>query len=104
MASTAARHCPGGKAVFIRGIRLVRLSRPAADPSPARFGAEWRAWGFSASAGMAQAVPNFCAPGMRPAVHSCCTVRTERFHFSAVSRTVRYSMAVPPAIMFQPLL
>ena len=73
-------------------MRLVRSGRPEAGAASG-FGTSRGSWGFSAAAGMAQAVPNFCAPGMRPAVQNCWTIRGEIFHFSAVSRTVRYSMA-----------
>ena len=100
MASAAARHFPGAKAVFIRGIRLVWSSRPAAGAASC-FGASRGSRGFSASAGMAQDFPNFRAPGTRPAMQNCCTSRGEMFHFSAVSRTVRYFHGrAPPETVF----
>ena len=48
--------------------------------------------GFWASAGMAQAPPNFFAPSMRPSVQYFCASRWDIFHFWAASRTVMYSM------------
>ena len=56
--------CPGAKGVFIRGMGgMEGGSRPSAPAgSRVRLGSS----GFWAPAGMAQAPPNFLAPGIRP--------------------------------------
>ena len=96
MASAAAWQCPGAKVVFIRGMRFSLTASNGTG-----FGRVDRgSWGFSASAGMAQDRVNFRAPGIRPAAHSCCTVRLDRFHLAAISCAVRYSMAMPPKVCF----
>ena len=96
MASTAARQPPGGKGVFIRGMKLAAAKGSGWGGAGERSRFRRGSAGLTASAGMAQDLPNFRAPGMRPWPHSCCTVRTESFHVSAISCTVRYSMAHPP--------
>ena len=105
MASAVSRQCPGRNGVFIRGISIPLSGIwPGADCAGAGFSrccARRRSPGFSASAGMAQDFPNFCAPGIRPWVHSCCTVRGASPHFSAACCTVRDSISSPPYNHFQ---
>ena len=102
MASTVALHCPGRKGVFIRGIivkgasGMTRSGGGAAGSCLLRR----RSSGLAAFAGIAQDFPNFCAPGIRPWVHSCCTVRGASPHFSAACRAVRDSMISPPVRKF----
>lgn len=54
-----------------------------------------RSSGFFASVGIAQQEPNFLAPSIRPAAQIVWSLRTDKFHFSATSCIVIYSIAVP---------
>ena len=87
MASTVALHCPGRNGVFIKGIMEKGWGWTGKETAGSFF-TRRRSSGLSASAGIAQALPNFCAPGMRPSVHNFWARRREMFHFSAASRTV----------------
>ena len=70
MASTAAKHCPGTKGVFISGIRFFPAVwtggrgtvSTAAALSPSLYLVRRRSSGLAASVGIAQAPLNFCAP------------------------------------------